>query len=236
MWLDAHDGQIAMSWEHTRKGESVQVESIATDQGSVPRSTVSSCASSLILLRRAATSQVFFLRSLANPKGTFFHVHQTIQGIQSRSDPYDSLLSDQQELIMPSEKSSSLHHQIGFASFVIPDAPTTISLLLVLHEDGQLTCRIFDEKTPEHGGSKDMDDKKDARPHSRGTTYIHPKDLLSRHAVFSTSDQGESPTDGESDDMDVDPDKEVVDVAQAEDDQVGSTYQRINTRDIWRSE
>jgi cell wall assembly regulator SMI1 len=33
MWLDAHDGQVALSWMHGRKGENLHVESIASENG-----------------------------------------------------------------------------------------------------------------------------------------------------------------------------------------------------------
>lgn len=33
MWLDTHDGQVAMSWMHGRKGENLRIESIASDHG-----------------------------------------------------------------------------------------------------------------------------------------------------------------------------------------------------------
>lgn len=36
MWIDAHDGHVAMSWGHERQGENVQIESIATDKGTSP--------------------------------------------------------------------------------------------------------------------------------------------------------------------------------------------------------
>lgn len=237
MWIDAHDGHVAMSWGHERQGENVQIESIATNNGASPYCVSPGCMSSPNLSSVSVIGSAYLLRSPYNTKGSCFHVQETVQGIQSRLDPYDIHLSDQPALQTSVRKPSSFRRQIGFSSFVIPEAPTTISILLFLEEDGTLTCRLFDART--HGGASSIgsDDKVGIRSDTQGITDIHPKDLLSRHINFTTAiDVEPVMDDAVPDDMDVDEEKDDFEWSPEEDNEDDSPYQCIRTRDLWKSE
>lgn len=185
------------------------------------------------------SGSAFLLRSPYNYKGSCFHVRETLQGIQSRLDPYDFPLSDSTDLQTPTSHSASLRRQLGFTSFHIPEAPISIFLLMFLDGDGKITCRMLDARVAEVSAATTLDAKHDMRGRSQGSVRFNPGELLSRGINLDTAFRVELTRDGDApDDMDVDDGKnDIAEGAQEEgDNEDVSVYQCIRTRDVWRSE
>ncbi|GHJ88229.1 hypothetical protein NliqN6_4631 [Naganishia liquefaciens] len=211
MWLDAHDGQVALSWMHGRKGENLHVESIASENGSA-----------------------FLLRNSSNPKATFFHVLETILGIRSISDPYDCLVSDPPANASVLTSLSPSSFRIGYASLSLKDDPNALSLLFDLKADGQLSCRLFEEPVIVGAiASRQNNGFAESPVNFKG---FHPRELVSRPVVIPTDSGLKDAEDvGVDEDMDADEDNYPLPEVQEDDEQAPFTCQRIRTRDLWNS-
>lgn len=230
MWLDAHDGQVAMTWMHGRKGENLRIESIASDDGELLQPKVNWRLPQVLILYSISAS-TFLLHSYDNPKGTFFHILDTIPGIRSIIDPYDCLIHNPLQLASARTASSSM----GYASLILKDAPITLSLLLNLDLDGKLSCRLCEEPVLDGTAvSRQNNNFKDFLADANG---FHPRELISRPVVLQ-SDPGTKNVEYEevNEDMDVDDDNVGLSDFRDGDEQAPFTYQRIRTRDFWSSE
>ncbi|KAJ9124045.1 hypothetical protein QFC22_000838 [Naganishia vaughanmartiniae] len=212
MWLDARDGQLVLSWEHMRHGETLEVRAMA---GKVDTSE----------------ETVFLVRSLENRKATLLHVRESIEGIQSRRDPYDVLLLGQDTSLEPF--TSTARRMIGLSSMFIEDSPTPLSLLLFLEDNGQLSCGLQQPTNSPHVAAETLGTNVKGRPKSTGP--VTPDQLiLRRHLLECDSQSDEDMVDGDIL-RDMFPPEEKTGDEQDIEDTSNKSYKRIKTGALWQN-
>lgn len=161
-------------------------------------------------------------------------MRETMQGIQSILDPYDCILSDPLDPANVRLQPSSLRSQFECTSLVIREAPVTLPLLLGLKADGQLTCRFLEELTPR--AATDPSRTGNLKQIREALHGFQPRELISRPVVLPASPGPEDAADDEPvEEMDVDEEDGVPELQEG-DEQVPFSFQRIRTRDFWKSE
>ncbi|KAJ9097745.1 hypothetical protein QFC21_004783 [Naganishia friedmannii] len=177
---------------------------------------------------------VYLVRSLENRKATLLHVRESIEGIHSRRDPYDILLPGEEGLVGKAPSASTARQMTGFSSMHIQDAPTPLSLLLFLEDDGKLSCSL---QQPTRGlqvaGAEALGTN--VKGQSDGSAPITPDRLiLRRHQIDMDDDQLEEDMIDGGILQDMFPPEEES----GEDDEDYASdikYKKIQTRELWQN-